>query len=355
MTLLGALDNFYLTKGEQEQSPSRRDGITAAAERELRHYCADVVAEAAVLLRLPQVVAATAQVLVQRFYCKRSLKKFDPKVVAMAAFWLAAKLEEVIEIDNPNRLTLRDVIRVVDRVTRRREGKSLTVMDPYSQRYDVLKQEAVQTERHMLRAFGFVVHVEHPHRFILNYCQMVLFDTAKHAVSKEHQRAVQQEAWNMANDSLRTSLCVTYRAEAVACGIIFTAARKLKIPLPENPPWWHLFEVEDEQVYDVCATLCELYSRPRPQPGAGAPPPAAAASSQGAPAGGTPQLARLSAEQLHPACCATEATIATAVVAEDALRSLWQLLQHDVAAVRGHLPVASHIGRPMPHLQPGLS
>lgn len=80
MTLLGSLDNFYLTKGEQEQSPSRRDGITAAAERELRHYCADVVAEAAVLLRLPQVVAATAQVLVQRFYCKRSLKKFDPKV-----------------------------------------------------------------------------------------------------------------------------------------------------------------------------------------------------------------------------------------------------------------------------------
>lgn len=51
----------------------------------------------------------------------------------MAAFWLAAKLEEVIEIDNPNRLTLRDVIRVVDRVTRRREGKSLTSMDPYSQ------------------------------------------------------------------------------------------------------------------------------------------------------------------------------------------------------------------------------
>ena len=44
----------------------------------------------------------------------------------------------------------------------------------------MLKQEAVQTERHMLRAFGFVVHVEHPHRFILNYCQMVLFDTAKH-------------------------------------------------------------------------------------------------------------------------------------------------------------------------------
>ena len=39
----------------------------------------------------------------------------------------------------------------------------------------------------------------------------------------------------MANDSLRTPLCVTYRAEAVACGIIFTAARKLKVSAAVPP------------------------------------------------------------------------------------------------------------------------
>lgn len=33
----------------------------------------------------------------------------------------------------------------------------------------------------------------------------------------------------MANDSLRTTLCVRFRAEAVACGILFTAARKLQV------------------------------------------------------------------------------------------------------------------------------
>lgn len=75
-----ALDNFYLTREQLEASPSRAVGIDAATEAELRRYCCDVVAEAAVLLRLPQVVAATAQVLVQRFYCKRSLKKFEVKV-----------------------------------------------------------------------------------------------------------------------------------------------------------------------------------------------------------------------------------------------------------------------------------
>jgi hypothetical protein len=53
--------------------------------------------------------------------------------VAMAAIWLACKLEEVIEIDNPQRLTLRNVITVADRVIRRRDGRSLSIMDPYSQ------------------------------------------------------------------------------------------------------------------------------------------------------------------------------------------------------------------------------
>jgi uncharacterized protein YlbG (UPF0298 family) len=37
-----------------------------------------------------------------------------------------------------------------------------------------MKMQAVVAERHMLRAFGFVVHMEHPHRFVLNYCQMLM-------------------------------------------------------------------------------------------------------------------------------------------------------------------------------------
>jgi hypothetical protein len=80
MIYSGRVDNFYLTAEQLAASPSRADGVDEASERELRRYCCDVVAEAAVLLRLPQVVAATAQVLVQRFYCKRSLKAFDVKV-----------------------------------------------------------------------------------------------------------------------------------------------------------------------------------------------------------------------------------------------------------------------------------
>ena len=48
------------------------------------------------------------------------------------------------------------------------------VLAPVPQKYEEMKMQAVVAERHMLRAFGFVVHVEHPHRFVLNYCQMLM-------------------------------------------------------------------------------------------------------------------------------------------------------------------------------------
>ncbi len=46
------------------------------------------------------------------------------------------------------------------------------------QKYEDLKAQATNYERHMLRAFGFVVHVEHPHRFILNYSQLLILRRA---------------------------------------------------------------------------------------------------------------------------------------------------------------------------------
>lgn len=48
-------------------------------------------------------------------------------------------------------------------------------------------------------------------------------------------REAMQEAWNIANDSLRTALCVRYRAQVVACGILFLAARRLKVGLGSGP------------------------------------------------------------------------------------------------------------------------
>ena len=46
------------------------------------------------LLRLPQVVLASAQVMFHRFYARRSLARMDPGAIASAALFLASKVEE---------------------------------------------------------------------------------------------------------------------------------------------------------------------------------------------------------------------------------------------------------------------
>lgn len=89
-------------------------------------------------------MAATAQVLFHRFYCKKSLRAFNVKVcaalcfllslpatalspslpqrVAAASVFLAAKLEEDVK-------KYRDVVNTFHRLERRREGKSLGFVD----------------------------------------------------------------------------------------------------------------------------------------------------------------------------------------------------------------------------------
>jgi len=131
--IYAGLDDFYLSQEQLLDSPSHADGVPPAQEAQLRRYGCDIIGDAVVLLSLPQGVACTAQVLLHRFYCKRSLAHFDVKVMAMAMFWLAAKLEEVVEIDSDGKLRLRDVLCVFYRVIRRRDGKSLEPLDPYSQ------------------------------------------------------------------------------------------------------------------------------------------------------------------------------------------------------------------------------
>ncbi len=76
------LDNFYVSKNDLANSPSRLDGISPELERDQRIYGCELIQEAGILLRLPQAVMATGQVLLQRFYCKVSLVAHDVKVRA---------------------------------------------------------------------------------------------------------------------------------------------------------------------------------------------------------------------------------------------------------------------------------
>jgi hypothetical protein len=147
--LYTAVDNFYLSRDELDCSPSHRAGLDAEVIAQLRAYGCELIQEGGILLKLPQVVMATGQVLFHRFYCKVSMTEYDVKVrpprarpaghlpapcasqprvpqdVATTCCWLASKLEEV-------KRRVRDILSVFHRMSRRREGGSLDPLDVFS-------------------------------------------------------------------------------------------------------------------------------------------------------------------------------------------------------------------------------
>ena len=74
-----AIDNFYVTNEQLTNSPSRAEGVGVEAEEQLRLYGCELIQEGGCLLKLPQAVMATGQVLFHRFYVKESMKKYSVK------------------------------------------------------------------------------------------------------------------------------------------------------------------------------------------------------------------------------------------------------------------------------------
>ena len=123
------------------------------------------------------------------------------------------------------------------------------VLDTY---YTNLKTQVIKAERRVLKELGFCVHVKHPHKLIVMYLQVLKYE--------KHEKLMQM-SWNFMNDSLRTDVFMRYNPETIACSCIYLSARKLNIPLPNNPTWFGVFRVTEEHIIDICYRVMELYTR----------------------------------------------------------------------------------------------
>lgn len=190
----------------------------------------------------------TAQNLLQRFFYRKSLTRFDAFSVAMACMLLAMKIEE-----DPRQP--RAVVLVFHRMFERRMSVEPSGVIP-SKSLKVLLDEMLRVELHVLKelGFGFYNIMDHPHKFILYYLRVLELDI---------EGDVSQRAWNYVNDSLRTDLSLRFRSEVIACAAIYMASRSLKIKLPDNPPWWVLFNADLMEMGEICNTILALYRRPK--------------------------------------------------------------------------------------------
>jgi hypothetical protein len=84
-------------------------------------------------------------------------------------------------------------------------------------------------------------------------------------VSVQQHSARLQEAWNLANDSLRVPICVRFQTLTIACACIFLAARRVGFSMPEDPPWWDVLGIPLSDMETIALEIQSLYILPKPE------------------------------------------------------------------------------------------
>jgi hypothetical protein len=82
--------------------------------------------------------------------------------------------------------------------TTRCSGLTLPAASP--QEYERERQHLIKYERLLLKEFGFVTMVEHPHKFVFNLIEMVAKKGAEQILPGHTCHPLLQEAWNLLND-----------------------------------------------------------------------------------------------------------------------------------------------------------
>uniref|UniRef100_A0A0C3TIV6 Cyclin N-terminal domain-containing protein n=1 Tax=Guillardia theta (strain CCMP2712) TaxID=905079 RepID=A0A0C3TIV6_GUITC len=219
-------------------TPSHKDGVDERTEILLRLYGCELIQEAGILLKMHQTAIVTGQIIFHRFFFRESMVKCDVRSVAKAALFLGSKIEE-----QPRKT--QDILNVFHASAMNHLGKRIEPLATGTTRFVSLREELFNAESAILRELGFIIHAEHAHKFVLYYIR-VLFGQIPPQYPELPQRS-----WNYANDAYRSIICLKYPAYVLACGAIFLASRDLGINLPEDPPWWNLFDAEKEQVESI--------------------------------------------------------------------------------------------------------
>ena len=267
--------------------------IATRTEQLHRLHGASLVQDACRVLSLSASAAATACVMIHRYYHRRSLAERDVWSAAMGSVLLASKVEE-----DPRRK--REVVAAFAHLYRRRrlqvgmgsdrnggngngEGAAVETarssiagaltdeerlsvlryvppMGPLSHTFTLWSDALSRAEDSLLCELGFTVHwipAHHPHKFILYFLRVVELDG---------NRDVAQRAWNGCNDACLLDLASRAEAEIVACAAILLAvagtAGVAPVVLPMTPrPWWQVFvgPGRESDLSEVCNALLALW------------------------------------------------------------------------------------------------
>ncbi|CAL5060449.1 unnamed protein product [Urochloa decumbens] len=244
--------SWYLTREEIERdSPSRRDGVCAAKEAELRATYCSFIRDVCIRLQLPQITIATAILLCHRFYLRQSHAKNEWQTIATVCVFLASKIE-----DTP--CSLKHVVIVAYETMYR---KNPDAAKRIHQEEVLAKQKALILvgETLLLSTIRFDFNIQHP------------YEPLKLALNNLgiSQKEVRQLAMSFINDTLPTTLVVQFKPHFIAAGSLFHAAKFHNFALPsqdgkDGKVWWNVFDVAPKQLQAVIQQMTELFKKRDP-------------------------------------------------------------------------------------------
>ncbi|RDX93136.1 Cyclin-T1-4, partial [Mucuna pruriens] len=237
---------YFSRKELEENTPSRRDGIDAKKENELRRSYCGFMQALGMRLSLPQETIATAIVFCHRFFLRQSHAKNDMLIIAISCIHLAGKVKET-------RHRIRDVV-LVSAEMLPRDKTSLERLRSDKEAFEQLRDTILLAERIVLVTINFDMYVRHPYRIVMK---------AIRKLQVPKKKGLCQVAWNFTSDGLQTSLCLQFRPTHIAAAVVYLASRFLKMTLLPLDWWkWSDFDdVTERQIWQVCFQVLDLYEQ----------------------------------------------------------------------------------------------
>jgi len=116
----------------------------------------------------------------------------------------------------------------------------------------------LRAERLLLHTLAFDFNIEHPYKYLLSTVkEMQILGY----ISENCTRELAQIAWNFANDSLRTTVCLQHSAKDCAYAVIYLATKFMgvKIQLPKD--WCIALEMDESTSEKISNEILDLYEK----------------------------------------------------------------------------------------------
>ena len=236
------MPSWYYEKADLVRTPSIKSGLSLSQERTYRKEGASYIMELGNYLQLHYVTCATACTFFHRFYMFHSFNEYSRYLMATACLFLAGKVEET-----PKKWKV--VWKAATEVLKEDQLVGFEGFD----------HKLLTYERILLQAIQFDLIVEHPHQYITKYAKTL-------KGTKEKVEKLVQIAWNFANDSLRTTLCLEWEPPIIAIAFLQLAGKFNGVDLNgmqgnQKRNWWiNIFDdLCEDLLDDICHQVLDLY------------------------------------------------------------------------------------------------